>query len=226
MIVTEGFGHAHVLATGPALRAGGSRVLHVALFESADDVYLRDEFESSADATVWVTSRGQPVLTHRPQDVAAVGDLTDILYRYATGALGAPAIALSEIQQVLVEASTCTVRAMKRARDQVLAPFLARRPPIVASVNTPVQCGLKGVCAHCLHWQIDPATGKRTKAVFGCSWQDQPVDIIDLDNVEERLQQNRLQEHLTNLWVEHLATGGRADNETARESHASGIPVT
>jgi hypothetical protein len=89
-----------------------------------------------------------------------------------------------------------------------------------------VQCGLKGVCAHCLHWQIDPATGKRTKAVFGCSWQDQPVDIIDLDNVEERLQQNRLQEHLTNLWVEHLATGGRADNETARESHASGIPVT
>jgi NADPH-dependent glutamate synthase beta subunit-like oxidoreductase/NAD(P)H-flavin reductase len=226
MIVTEGFGHAHVLATGPALRAGGSRVLHVALFESADDVYLRDEFESSADVTVWVTSRGQPVLTHRPQDVAAVGDLTDILYRYATGALGAPAIALSEIQQVLVEASTCTVRAMKRARDQVLAPFLARRPPIVASVNTPVQCGLKGVCAHCLHWQIDPATGKRTKAVFGCSWQDQPVDIIDLDNVEERLQQNRLQEHLTNLWVEHLATGGRADNETARESHASGIPVT
>ena len=226
MIVTEGFGHAHILATGPALRAKGSRVLHVALFESADDVYLRDEFETAADVTVWVTSRGPPVLTRRPQDIAAVGDLTDILYRYATGALGAPAISLDEIQQVLVEASTCTVKAMKRARDQVLAPFLARRPPIVASVNTPVQCGLKGVCAHCLHWQVDPATGKRTKAVFGCSWQDQPLDIIDLDNVEERLQQNRLQEHLTKLWIEHLATGNRAGNETARESNATGIPVT
>lgn len=210
MIVTEGFGHAHVLATGPALRAKGSRVLHVAVFESADAVYLQEEFESAADVTVWVTSQGRPVLTHRPQDIAAVGDLTDILYRYATGALGAAAIPLDEIQQVLVEASTCTVRAMKRARDQVLAPFLTRRPPIVASVNTPVQCGLKGVCAHCLHWQVDPATGKRTKAVFGCSWQDQPLDLIDLDNVEERLQQNRLQEHLTNLWVEHLAGGDRA----------------
>ena len=226
MIVTEGFGHAHVLATGPALRAKGSRVLHIALFESAADVYLQEEFESAADVTVWVTARGTPVLTHRPQDIAAVGDLTDILYRYATGSLGVPTIALDEVQQVLVEASTCTVRAMKRARDQVLAPFLARRPPIVASVNTPVQCGLKGVCAHCLHWQIDPATGKRTKAVFGCSWQDQPLDIIDLDNVEERLQQNRLQEHLTNLWVEHLAASNGPGNETARESDATGIPVT
>jgi hypothetical protein len=85
-----------------------------------------------------------------------------------------------------------------------LAPLLIRKPPITASVNTPIQCGLKGVCAQCLHWQIDPATGRRTKAVFGCSWQDQPLDIIDLDNVEARLGQNRMQEHLTNLWVEHL----------------------
>jgi len=34
MIVTEGFGHAHFLATGLALRDVGSRVLHVALFDS------------------------------------------------------------------------------------------------------------------------------------------------------------------------------------------------
>jgi len=67
----------------------------------------------------------------------------------------------------------------------------------------------------CLHWQIDPTTGERTKAVFGCSWQDQPLDIIDLDNVEARLGQNRVQEHLTNLWIEYLE---RAQSSSQRPS--------
>jgi hypothetical protein len=63
---------------------------------------------------------------------------------------------------------------------------------------------LKGVCSQCLQWQIDPHTGQRTKAVFGCSWQDEPLDIVDLDNLDERLSQNRVQEHLTNRWLEYL----------------------
>ncbi len=70
-----------------------------------------------------------------------------------------------------------------------------------------VQClMLKGVCAQCLQWQIDPKTGERTKAVFSCSWQDQPLDIVDIDNLQERLSQNRLSEQINNLWVEYLLT--------------------
>jgi hypothetical protein len=96
------------------------------------------------------------------------------------------------------------VRAFRRARENELAAFFPTRPETVASINTPIQCGLKGVCSQCLQWQIDPVTGERTKAVFGCSWQDEPVDIVDIDNLEDRLGQNRLQEHLTNLWLDHL----------------------
>jgi NADPH-dependent glutamate synthase beta subunit-like oxidoreductase/NAD(P)H-flavin reductase len=204
LIVTEGFGHAHVLATGPALRDMGSRVLHVALFDSAEDVYLRDEFEAASDVTLWVTARGSPVITGRPKDRAVTGAVVEVLRQYAAGALGLPALPLDDVQQVMIQASSCTVRAFKQAREHELAPFLRKKPPITASVNTPIQCGLKGVCAQCLHWQVDPNTGERTKAVFGCSWQDQPLDIIDLDNVDARLGQNRVQEHLTNLWIEHL----------------------
>jgi hypothetical protein len=38
--------------------------------------------------------------------------------------------------------------------------------------------------------------------------------------------QNRLQKHLTNLFADHLRTGDRAGSEAARESNATGIPVT
>jgi hypothetical protein len=58
---------------------------------------------------------------------------------------------------------------------------------------------LKGVCAQCLQWQIDPETGERTKAVFACSWQDQPLEIIDLDHLASRERQNSCQKILNRL---------------------------
>ena len=49
---------------------------------------------------------------------------------------------------------------------------------------------------------IDPDTGKRTKAVFACSWQDQPIEIIDLDHLASREKQNNCQETLNRLFKE------------------------
>ncbi len=68
----------------------------------------------------------------------------------------------------------------------------------------PVQCMLKGVCSQCLQWQIDPETGEHTRAVFSCAMQDQPLMWIDLDNLAARQGQNRLQEHINELWANHV----------------------
>ncbi len=51
---------------------------------------------------------------------------------------------------------------------------------------------------------IDPATGKRTKAVYACSWQHQPMELIDIKNIDERLLQNRTQEILSDVWLDYL----------------------
>ncbi|HYM47675.1 MAG TPA: FAD-dependent oxidoreductase, partial [Burkholderiaceae bacterium] len=204
MMVTEGWGVAYLRAVGPALRHKGSRVLHVALYQRAEDVYLRDDLEAAADATLWITAEGEPIKPRRPQDLAATGEMVEVIRRYAAGELGAPAIPLQDVQRLMLQASSCVLRQMKHARENELAKFFTVRPETVASINTPIQCGLKGVCSQCLQWQVDPHTGVRTKAVFGCSWQDQPLDIVDLENLDDRLGQNRLQEHLTNLWFDHL----------------------
>ena len=83
-----------------------------------------------------------------------------------------------------------------------------------AAVFGPMQCMLKGVCAQCLQWQIDPATGKRTKAVYACSWQNQPIEIIDIDSLSERLAQNQCQEHLGRLWLDHISSGKVQKNDS------------
>lgn len=73
----------------------------------------------------------------------------------------------------------------------------------IAAVYGPMQCMLKGVCAQCLQWQVDPDTGERTKAVYACSWQHQPMNKIDMHHLFERTSQNRCQETLTTAVLDH-----------------------
>ena len=63
-----------------------------------------------------------------------------------------------------------------------------------------MQCMMKGVCAQCLVWQKDPESGQRKKAVYACSWQHQPLELLDIDNLFERLSQNSVQEKLSKLY--------------------------
>ncbi|MHB8455237.1 MAG: FAD-dependent oxidoreductase [Acidiferrobacterales bacterium] len=208
MVVGGLLSAAHISSVGPALRAAGHRVFYVAALPSADSVIWRDELEKAADAILWVTEQGDPVVPRRPQDRAASGDLVETLVRYAACELETgrteQSVRLQDIDRILVIGSSCLVRRMRDARASELKNYLAKTPQTIASISTPMQCMLKGVCSQCLQWQIDPHTGQRTKAVFSCSWQDQPLEIVDLNNLDERLSQNSVQEHLTGLWLEHV----------------------
>mgnify|MGYP000675111110 CR=1 FL=1 len=207
-IVGGRHGCAHVQATGSAMRAAGNRVLFIACLDSREALFHQEHIENAADAVLWITRQGKPINPRRIQDRAASGELLDVIVRYARGDLetggGTAPIALEDADRLMVVGSNTLVRLIRDARTKELAPFLRKKPATVASISTPMQCMLKGVCSQCLQWQIDPHTGQRTKAVFGCSWQDEPLDIVDLDNLDERLSQNRVQEHLTNRWLEYL----------------------
>jgi hypothetical protein len=85
----------------------------------------------------------------------------------------------------------------------VLAGKLRPGHHAVASINSPMQCMMKEVCAQCLQKHIDPHTGKET-VVFSCFNQDQPMDHVDFDNLAARLRLNTVQEKLTNLWLDKI----------------------
>jgi NAD(P)H-flavin reductase len=195
---------ATTLAIGPALRAAGSRVLFFAMFKEAADVFLREEIESATDCVVWCTAKGASVKPNRAGDLAAQGEIGDILTRYARGELGAATIPLPQVNRLQVVGEPSLVQRIRELRRGELGKHLTGLTESTCAVHGMMQCMLKGVCSQCLQWQIDPATGNRTKAVFACSWQDEPMDIVDLDNVNERQSQNRLQEYLTGLWLDHL----------------------
>jgi hypothetical protein len=93
------------------------------------------------------------------------------------------------------------MRAVGAARHAALAPFLRPDHTAIGSINSPMQCMMKEVCAQCLQPQTDPASGER-RVVFSCFNQDQALDWVDFSALHERLGQNSLAEKLTVQWVD------------------------
>ena len=90
---------------------------------------------------------------------------------------------------------------MASARHGVLAPRLKQDHVAIGSINSPMQCMMKEICAQCLQTHRDPVTGEE-RVVFSCFNQDQLLDQVDFGNLNQRLGQNRLQEHLTAQWID------------------------
>ncbi len=68
----------------------------------------------------------------------------------------------------------------------------------IGSINSPMQCMMKEICAQCLQPHVDPVTGEKSY-VFSCFNQDQELDQVDFPGLRAPSSQNSLQEKLTAL---------------------------
>lgn len=209
LVVAGRWGAAAMLDLGPALRAAGNRVLYVAAFGSAAELDRQEELEGAADQLIWCTAREPKITPRRPQDLSVVeADMVALLRRYGRGELGLDEgrgqFSLAAVDRFLVMGSTGLLRAFQTALKGALKETFRPDLKAIGMVGSPMQCMLKGVCAQCLQWQIDPETGKRTRAVFSCAEQDQPLTWIDIDNLAARQLQNRLPDRLTAQWLDYL----------------------
>jgi NADPH-dependent glutamate synthase beta subunit-like oxidoreductase/NAD(P)H-flavin reductase len=209
MVIAGRWGAAVMLDIGPALRAAGNRVLYVATLTGAQELDRQEELEAAADQIIWCTGSEPAIRPRRPQDLSVVAtDIVGVIGRYGHGELKghfADAIRLHEVQHALIMGSTALLRGFQQAfAGPSLKPHFPADVQIVGTVGSPMQCMLKGVCAQCLQWQVDPETGARTRAVFSCAQQDQPLAWIDLGNLKARQEQNRLLEGINALWLSHV----------------------
>jgi len=92
------------------------------------------------------------------------------------------------------------MNAVRLARHGVLQRFLKPGHVGIASINSPMQCMMKEICAQCLQRHVDPVTGKES-VVFSCFNQDQPIDQVDFACLDQRLRQNGVQEKIARQWI-------------------------
>jgi len=206
LLAGGGLGNAVLFSIGKAMRAAGNRVIYFAGYRNAVDRFKIEDVEAASDVVVWAVDRApgaKPVGTSRPQDRSCVGNILDAIEAYAKGELGPQTIPLSEVDHLIAIGSDRMMAAIKDARHGRLKPYLKRGHAAIGSINSPMQCMMKGVCAQCLCRHVDPATGKEY-FVYSCYNQDQELDRVDFENLRARLRQNSVQEKISDRWLARL----------------------
>ena len=208
LLIGGGLGNAVLFSIGQQLRQSGSRTIYFAGYKKIIDRYKVEEIEKAADVVVWCCDEAPGFTPGRVQDKAFVGNIVEAIAAYGRGDLGEAEppfdeteIPLHSVDRLVVIGSDAMMGAVARARHTVLAPYLKPDHKAIGSINSPMQCMMKEICAQCLQLHKDPVTGAET-VVFSCFNQDQSLDHVDWSNLRTRLSQNGVQEKLTKQWID------------------------
>jgi NADPH-dependent glutamate synthase beta subunit-like oxidoreductase/NAD(P)H-flavin reductase len=206
LLLGGGLGNAVLFSIAKAMREHGNRVIYFAGYKKGEDLFKREDIEAATDQVIWSTDIGATIAPGRPQDAHFRGNIVQAMLAYQNGELGDRIVPLDTVDRIIAIGSDRMMAAVKAARHGVLAPHLKPGHVSIASINSPMQCMMKEVCAQCLQKHVDPKTGQES-IIFSCFNQDQEMDRVDFPNLAARLRQNTVQEKLGNMWFDHLMRG-------------------
>ncbi len=208
LLAGGGVGNAVLFSIGRMFREHGTRVLYFAGYKTIADRYNVQAITEAADLVVWCCDESPGFTADRPQDKTFVGSIIAAMLAYARGTLGIVPIPLERVDRIVAIGSASMMRAIQAARKGVLAPYFSHRHTAIGSINSPMQCMMKGICAQCLQVHHNLEKGLEN-VIFSCCTQDQLLDSVDFDCLWQRLLQQSTQENLTRLWIDHcLVKGG------------------
>ena len=202
LLVGGGLGNAVLFSIGQAMRAAGSKVLYFGGYKKVIDRYHVENILAAGDVVVWCCDEEPGFEPSRPQDKAIVANIVESMVAYGRGDLGPVEIPLSEVDRIIAIGSDVMMNAVREARHTVMKEFLKADHVAIASINAPMQCMMKEICAQCLQQHRDPETGE-VSVVFTCFNQDQAIDKVDFASLHQRLCQNAVHEKLTRQWIAH-----------------------
>jgi NADPH-dependent glutamate synthase beta subunit-like oxidoreductase/NAD(P)H-flavin reductase len=201
LLAGGGLGNAVLFSIARALRDNNNHVVYFAGYKNGQDLFKREEIENATDQIIWATDFGDEIKPHRQQDSHFRGNIVQAMVAYAEGKFGQTRLSLGDVDRIIAIGSDRMMNGVREARHTTLKPYLKEQHVAIGSINSPMQCMMKEVCAQCLQRHVNPHTGEEF-FVFSCFNQDQHLDFVDFKNLNERLRANSIQEKLTNMWLD------------------------
>jgi NADPH-dependent glutamate synthase beta subunit-like oxidoreductase/NAD(P)H-flavin reductase len=198
-LVGGGLGNAVLFSIGQAMRQNGCEVLYFAGYKKNQDRYKVDEIRKAADQVIWCCDEKPDWGDLNEGESVFHGNIVQAIETYGRGDLSGN-VPLDAVDRMIVIGSDRMMAAVKRARYGVLKPYLKADHIAIGSINSPMQCMMKEICAQCIQLHKDPVT-KEQRVVYSCTNQDQRLDVVDFDVLRDRLRQNNVQEKLTAKWI-------------------------
>jgi NADPH-dependent glutamate synthase beta subunit-like oxidoreductase/NAD(P)H-flavin reductase len=203
LLAGGGLGNAVLFSIARALKAKNNHVVYFAGYKQGEDLFKREEIEKATDQVIWSTDSGEMIRPMRPQDSHFRGNIVQAMTAYAEGTFGQTRFELKNVDRIIAIGSDRMMNGVREARHSILKPYLKPDHVAIGSINSPMQCMMKEVCAQCLQRHVNPHTGEEF-FVFSCFNQDQHLDFVDFKNLNDRLRANSIQEKLTNLWLDRV----------------------
>src|SRR5436190_7638763 len=203
LLAGGGLGNAVLFSIARALKAKNNHVVYFAGYKQGEDLFKREEIEKATDQVIWSTDSGEQIRPMRPQDSHFRGNIVQAMVGYAEGMFGQTKFSLKDVDRIIAIGSDRMMNGVREARHTKLKPYLKPDHVAIGSINSPMQCMMKEVCAQCLQRHVNPHTGEEF-FVFSCFNQDQHLDFVDFKNLNDRLRANSIQEKLTNLWLDRI----------------------
>lgn len=203
LLAGGGLGNAVLFSIAKAMRENNNKVIYFAGYKNGADLYKREEIENATNQVIWATDFGDEIAPQRPQDAHFRGNIVQAMVAYAEGKLGEKTVDLKDVDRIIAIGSDRMMNGVKEARYSSLKPYLKEKHTAIGSINSPMQCMMKEVCAQCLQRHVNPHTGEEF-FVFSCFNQDQNLDFVDFKNLNDRLRANSVQEKLSNMWLDKV----------------------
>ncbi|MEP6786814.1 MAG: FAD-dependent oxidoreductase, partial [Acidobacteriota bacterium] len=160
LLAGGGLGNAVLFSIAKALREKNNKVVYFAGYKNGHDLFKREEIENATDEVVWATDFGDEIIPQRPQDAHFRGNIVQAMIAYAEGRLGTQAVDLKDVDRIIAIGSDRMMNGVREARHTTLKPYLNENHTAIGSINSPMQCMMKEVCAQCLQRHVNPHTGE------------------------------------------------------------------
>ncbi|WP_250311369.1 FAD-dependent oxidoreductase [Rickettsia endosymbiont of Oedothorax gibbosus] len=180
VLIGGGVGNAVLCSIAKALKNNNCKIIYFAGYKNLQDRFYQEKIEESADIVVWCCEEG--ILSkNRSKDISVKGNLLYAIMGYCS---------LWEnlaIDRIIATGVSEMMQAIRDIKDN----FFGKKPQLIVSINSPMQCMMKGICGQCIQKITD-----KNRYIFTCACQEQDAKIVDFTGLKSRLEQNSLQEKL------------------------------
>ena len=198
LLVGGGLGNAVLFSIGQKFKGAGVDVSYFAAYKNKNSIFKVDEIKKAANHITWVCEEelGDAFLLGAGgTDRFIKGNIIDALSYYKDE--------LKQYDHMIVIGSDKMMSAVAKFRFYDCKSSFNAQSFAIASINSPMQCMMQGICGQCVQVQKNVLTGE-DKVIFSCMNQDQNMEYVDFQCLNARLSKNTLQEKINSVWLTTL----------------------
>ena len=189
VLIGGGRGNQPLTALSEVFKANGCKVLFFAGYRDENYIVRRERMQKCCDELIIsVENEGSP-------DAYFQGNVIDSIKNYFCKNK-------IKIDRVFAIGNDNLMHNVARLRHENIVEEFAQAKYSITSLNSPMQCMMKGVCGQCL--QKKKNIDGEFEYFYSCANQDQSMDEVDFEHLHARCEQNSLLEKTTKLWLKTL----------------------